>query len=272
MTPFRFGPPQRQLMGLYHPAAPGRPKPAALLLCNPLGQEAVRTHRMFRVLAERLARAGVHVLRFDYFGTGDSDGDDTDGHLDLWREDILLAQQELRRRAAGAPVTWLGVRLGATLACLAAGSAPAAAAPDRLVLWEPLTDGPAYLAEMVRHHRLALASSYSLIPARYRQPGPNEALGFGLGETLLAQLRQLKADTLPAVPARQVTLVSGRGEPGAAALAKQLARHAVPHRTLPFEHAFHWSSEEALNTALVPHEALQVLAGAVEREEDAPHE
>jgi alpha-beta hydrolase superfamily lysophospholipase len=270
MTPFRFGPPQRQLLGLYHPAAPGRTRPTAVLLCNPHGQEAIRTHRMFRVLAERLSRAGIHVLRFDYLGTGDSDGDDTDGHLDLWRDNILLAHQELKRRAANAAVTWIGVRLGATLACLATATAPASP-PERLVLWEPLTDGPAYLAEMARNHQRALASSYSLIPPKYKQPGPDEALGFGLGDTLLSQLRTLKPDTLPAVRTRHVTLVSGHGQAGAPALARRLAQDGVAHRTIPFEHAFDWASEEALNTALVPHEALQVLARAVEEApEDTP--
>src|ERR1700755_3241688 len=44
----------------------------ALLICNPFGYEALCAHRALRVLAERAALAGAHVLRFDYRGTGDS--------------------------------------------------------------------------------------------------------------------------------------------------------------------------------------------------------
>ncbi len=264
MIPFRFGAAPRQLMGLYHPGDGGRLEKAAVLLCNPFGQEAVRTHRMFRVLAERLARAGIPVLRFDYFGTGDSMGDDTDGDLDAWRDDILLAHQELKRRVPGAAVTWLGVRLGATLACLASGM-DSARQPGRLVLWEPLTDGRRYLDEMAKSHRRALVASYSLVPDAYRQPGRNEAMGFGMGDRLVSQLEALHADALSGLSAGSVTLVAGARHEGAAALARLLAHRAIPHETLRFEHAFDWASEEALNTALVPHEALQLLTRIVEK-------
>ena len=96
MTPMLFGPASRQLFGLYH--APERESKLAVLICMPLGQEAVRAHRLFRVLSDRLARAGVAVLRFDYHGSGDSPGEDTDGELEGWRRDICTAHEELRRR------------------------------------------------------------------------------------------------------------------------------------------------------------------------------
>ena len=255
-------------MGLHHPAAGHPVRPGAVLLCNPFGQEAVRTHRMYRVLAERLSRDGMAVMRFDYFGTGDSQGDDDEGDLDVWRDDLLLAHRELQRRAPGVPVTWVGVRLGATLCCLAAGT-DLTPPPDRLVLWEPLTDGPDYLAELAKDHRSAVATSYSMVPDTYREPVSHEALGFAMGEGLKSQLDRLAVDTLPAPNTRHVTLISGDAQPGAAALARQLSRHRVAHRTVLFEHTFNWTAEEALNTALVPTEALQLLASALE---DIPNE
>src|SRR4051812_43750768 len=65
MTPFYFGAPERRLLGLFHPSATAVRGARAVLLCNPFGQEAVRSHRVYRVLAERLARGGIAVLRFD---------------------------------------------------------------------------------------------------------------------------------------------------------------------------------------------------------------
>lgn len=263
MIPIRFGPPRHQLVGIFHPGEPGPTGPAAVLLCNPYGQEAVRTHRMFRVLADRLARAGFSVLRFDYFGTGDSEGEDTEGHLDIWRDDVLLAQEELRRRAPGAVMHWVGARLGATVACLAAAHRPAEA-PHGLILWEPLTDGPGYLAEMAGNHQRALAASYSLVPKTYQRPGRNEALGFGMGEALLSQFENLGAQTLPQAAARQLVLITRPGQADSAALASRLAGPETQHRAIAFQHAFDWASEEALNTALVPSEALQLLLGAIQ--------
>lgn len=262
MIPFRFGPPHRQLYGVYHPAEPGRPKAAGLLLCNPFGQEAIRTHRMFRVLAERLARSGISVLRFDYFGTGDSAGDDAEGDLDTWRDNLLQAHHELKKRTLGAPISWLGVRLGATLAALAAEREPEAA--EHLLLWEPLADGRAYLAELARHHRHALEKSYGLVPDQYQRAPTHEAVGFEMGALLVQQLKDLNADRLASAKARRATFVSGARSAAVQTLGTALRRNGCPTEEHVFEHGFDWASEEALNTALVPQEAIKLLASLVD--------
>ncbi len=258
MTPFRFGPPQRQLFGIHHPASPGHARRTAALLCNPFGQEAVRTHRMFRVLADRLARAGVHVLRFDYHGTGDSSGDDTDGHLEAWRNDVLLAHQELHRRSMGAAITWVGARLGATIAALAARQSPDL--PDHLILWEPLADGPAYLGAMAEHHRHALVQSFGVVPSVHQHTPTREAMGFELSDLLLEEFRHLTPASLAGIQARRATLIAPPHDHGTAVFADALRAQGTPVTTVNFHHGFDWASEEALNTALVPHEAVTLLA------------
>jgi len=258
MNPFRFGPPHRQLYGIHHPAAAGASRKAAVLVCNPFGQEAVRTHRMFRVLAERLAQKGVHVLRFDYHGTGESSGDDLDGHVDAWRDDVLLAHQELRRRSMDAPITWFGTRLGATLAALAAMHAPDL--PTRLLLWEPVVDGTVYLEDLARNHQRALQASFGVVPAPHRERPRHEALGFEMSDTLLGQLRALGRSSLAGQKVRPVTVIAPAGHADADALAAQARDDGTEVRQIAFSHHFDWSSEEAINTALVPHDAVTLLA------------
>ena len=261
MTPFRFGPPHRQLYGIHHRAESGRAPVGAVLLCNPFGQEAIRTHRMFRVLAERLARSGIHAMRFDYFGTGDAAGDDTDGDLDIWRDDVLRAHEELHKRAPGVPVTWLGVRLGGTIAALAAEHTPDAA--ERLVLWEPIAHGCDYLDALAADHAHALEKSFSLVPKRFRAAPADEAIGFGMGPRLLAQLRALNPARLAGLKARHATLISGGAAKDASVFAEAYRRNGCTSDERGFEHAFDWASEEAINTALVPQEALQLLQSLV---------
>ena len=58
------------------------------MLCYPWGSEYIYAHRSLRLLAQRRAAAGIHTLRFDYFGTGDSDGDiPPEGMAELRRAD-----------------------------------------------------------------------------------------------------------------------------------------------------------------------------------------
>ena len=98
IEPISFGKANRRLFGILHPPAVLDGERANVVLCNAFGQEAIRAQRTMWVLAERLARAGHSVLRFDYYGTGDSMGDDLDGDFDGWADDV----GEADRRTAGA--------------------------------------------------------------------------------------------------------------------------------------------------------------------------
>lgn len=258
MTPFRFGPIERQLFGIFHPASGRRQPSQAVLLCNPFGQEAVRLHRFYKVLAERLARAGIHVLRFDYFGTGDASGDDEQGDLAGWCQDILAANQALQQRAMSQQTMWVGARLGGSLAAMA--SRQATQAPDKLVLWEPITDGAAYLRELAEGHARATADDYRK-PARITAPAlTDQAIGFGMSPLLIGQLGRLDGSALTGATAGDVVVIAA---PGTATMPGSTSRSAV------LEHAFDWTSEEALNTSLVPVAALQMLAAHLEEKTPA---
>ena len=68
---FACGP--AQLVGLLHPAAQHLPRGVVIVVGAP--QYRVGSHRQFVLLARELAGAGFPVLRFDYRGMGDSDGE-----------------------------------------------------------------------------------------------------------------------------------------------------------------------------------------------------
>lgn len=251
MTPLRFGPASRKLYGVFHPAATRRTPPRAVLLCNPFGQEAVRTHRLYRLLAERLAREGVNVLRFDYHATGESDGDDEAGDLEGWRADVATADAELRRRSGAARCTWFGARLGGTLAAAAAVAADPR--PARLVLWEPVTDGAAYLADMARSQARALHDPYGQGHARGPQEIAGEALGFGIGGPLRAQLAALRPEAFSTGDCPAVCITRPQAGSASRGSAQAVAREVVlPHNLV-------WDAEEAMNSALAPAEVVGAL-------------
>ena len=62
-----------ELLGVFHPGAPGASSGVLLVVGGP--QYRVGSHRQFVLLARELAAAGVPVLRFDYRGMGDADGE-----------------------------------------------------------------------------------------------------------------------------------------------------------------------------------------------------
>lgn len=261
MIPFRFGPPGEQLYGAFHKPDARRPPAAAVLLCNPFGQEAVRVHRLYRVLADRLADAGHAVLRFDLQGTGDADGDDETPGLGAWTRDVLRAHDELTARAGHGSAVWIGARLGAWLAARA--SARLAQPLQALVLWDPVTDGAAYLRELAQAH--AAAQQHALrppVPARDEPAG--EAIGFALSGGFKADLARIRAADYGVARAGRVLCLTQHQRP-LPALARAAWRQALPGwQETALEMQFDWTSEEALNTALVPHEAVRRLVSLVE--------
>jgi uncharacterized protein len=136
MTSFHFGSRQRRLFGYYEPAPANFSRVRAVLLCHPMGNEQIFAYRTMRQLAARLVRAGFHVLRFDYFGTGDSYGDTGEGDLASWCEDIETAIEELKEITGAIKVDLAGLRLGANLSARVAANRGKEI--SKLILWEPL--------------------------------------------------------------------------------------------------------------------------------------
>jgi len=123
MVPIAFGPSGQKHFGAYHPAraVDGAPtRSCGVVLCNPMGWEAIASQRSYRVLADRLAGIGFPVLRFDYSGTGDSAGVDIDrDRVRAWLDGIGLAAEKLKQLSCTVQVSLLGIQLGATLAAVA---------------------------------------------------------------------------------------------------------------------------------------------------------
>lgn len=190
--PRYFGPPERRLFGVYHP--PVGPLKANLLLCPPLLHEQVRSYRFFSKMAAQLAGTGLACLRFDYYGTGDSEGDDSDFLPAGTRLDLQLAAAELRRSAGAAPLILMAVRGAALLAHRDAAAVGASA----LWLWQPVADGDAYVQTLLsrdRHER-GSRNRYPLL-RREARSGPNDLMGFALSPEFAEQLADLRIGQAP---------------------------------------------------------------------------
>ena len=265
----RFGAPDREMLGMLNlpDASPWR---GAWLLCNPFGQEAVRSKQAYRVLAERLAREGCAVLRFDFHGTGDSPGELADQSLAGWITDLLAADGWLRSRLQNdpVPVHWFGLRLGASLAALAAGRA--ALRPRELLLWDPITDGAQYGHYLLKRHREEMCKGLGINWLRlHHKTGepeptlPGSVLGFDIGPALANDLTELGEPPLAALLDDGIRI-------GVGLEADQLAHRQLPHSAnlerIAIESHIDWNTSEGMGTAIAPQDMQRAVFASVTRQ------
>lgn len=243
--PIYFGA-RGELFGLYHPAA--NPAKRAVLLCPPLGQEHIRCHRLYRQLARALANEGLAVLRFDYYGTGDSAGASGDVDLDRCIADTVVAADELRRLSGTDHVVAFGARLGGSIAT------SAAAGFAGLVIWDVVLDGDDYINA---HDALQVALCHDperFIAPRMRIDAAGQWLGFAISERLRDQLASLRLPP-PTVP----TLVIESLPPDRASRWDALATSPAVVRTLQLSTP--WDDLARAEIAILSHPLIQAVSG-----------
>lgn len=201
--PFFFGA-AGELFGIYHSAARAATK--AVLLCPPLGQDYIRCHRLYRQLAVALAGEGMAVLRFDYYGCGDSAGASSEVDWDRCLRDTATAADELRTRSGASQVVAFGARLGGSIALAAADNAKLA----DVVVWDPVVQGSAYVAELDGLQDALRVDTKRFVHPREWVDAAGQWLGFEVSPALRRQIGALEAtwstrpslllDTLGAAP------------------------------------------------------------------------
>jgi alpha-beta hydrolase superfamily lysophospholipase len=250
-TPVYFGAPERALFGLYHPPE-GPARDAGVVWCPPIGAERAKSHRALRHLAERLAAAGFAVLRFDPHGTGNSAGDDREpGRLEAWIASVDAAAAEVRARSGCKRVVLGGLRLGATLAAVAAARSGAASA---VVLWSPWITGERFLHAASRAERLRRALADEAPPP---DGADRESCGQVITPETALDLRRLDLLALGASPAPRALVVGTADVPEDASLVARLAELGAEARYSHVPgHAF---LDADPHRSDLPHHALETI-------------
>lgn len=259
LEPLFFGPRSRRLFGCYHEPQAWPAREHGVLICYPMGQEYLRSHRACQHLASTIARAGFPALRFDYFGTGDSAGDPDAIGLDRWYGDLVLAVEELRARSGVGPVVLAGLRLGASLALTVAPRIDDLAG---LVLWEPVVRGGAYLAELAAQHDEAIMRYFAQPQDYVPSSRPAELLGFPIGEPLRSGLECLDLMAASVPRARPLLLVESHAAPEQLALAAHLRADArLTHEHVPSFSV--WTDD--VDKGLVPTQVIAAIVAWLEK-------
>jgi len=245
----------RELFGCLHaPALPQRTG-RAVLICPPIAAEYVRCHRPLRLLAAMLAGAGLPVLRFDYFGTGDSLGDLEDASLERWLDDISQAVRYLRGRTRAMQVALVGVRVGASLAARFHFERE----PLRqLVLWDPVVEGQRFVDELREQsagHMHWMEETRGERPDSVPSYGPLDLLGFRFSAPLLDELSSLSLKSAQGDARGRVMILDDEADAATSELAALLQRRGADARYEQIEGPKVWMSEP--HQGIVPHQSLK---------------
>jgi len=222
LEPIYFGNNETLLYGNYHPPQNNIPLDMGVVFCYPMGQEYIRCHRAMLQLAHTLAAVGFHVLRFDYYGCGDSLGETREGNPDQWKTDIASAVEELQQGTGVTRMCLIGLRLGASLAFQAVAGRKIA---DFLILWDPVLSGQDYLDEQCIFHNHWLSGSFAKPNASSRQH--LEILGFPLPISVKKQLQGLNLAKSNIPRCENILLIQTSPGTSAKTLHEYLANHGT---------------------------------------------
>ncbi|MFC3549823.1 hypothetical protein ACFOLC_02215 [Lysobacter cavernae] len=174
----------------------------ALLMCPPLLQDGIRSQRALWSLAQAQAVAGTTVLRFDWFGSGDSAGDSRELSWAGLQDDLGAAVSALRDLSGVARPHQLALR-SAALPVLA--RAASNNEPVDLVLWDPHLLGSAVVDDWRQQHRQQLHEA-GRYPFGSDGNAADELIGFDLDPAWLDTLARQDANQWPLPAGSRVLL------------------------------------------------------------------
>ena len=258
MNPFFFGDPEKSLFGIYHPPSSDRSRHCGIVICHPIGHEYILGYRALRQLSSQLARAGFAVLRFDYYGCGDSAGDAYGGSITRWTSNIEVAIEEIRCRGALSKICLVGARLGAALSLLIGSRHPDL---EALVLWDPVVDGKNYMTRLAVQHQEWLNKGTAPTPLSQLSEQTLEVLGFPISPALKQSIEQIDLKSVGRPLVKHVlTLESDKSFSG-----NQLHDHLAAvgtdseYQYIPTPRA--WLRKNGGENVVVPRDMLQAIVG-----------
>ncbi|MGF6291918.1 alpha/beta fold hydrolase [Paraburkholderia youngii] len=203
---------------------------AGIVLCGPLGHEALWLHQTMRSLTDRLAGRGFAALRFDYAGTGDS--------IDLgelvepgrWVDEAAEAVDFMRRTTGVERVALIGFRFGAMVAAQAAR----AARVDTVALVAPVVAGRQFVREMNALQRTWLDQASHHIRNDAAPTGAFDVLGHRFSRAAIDAITQCDLRRMTSPPASKMLIVHPSNQGPSHELADSYSALGAQVDSLPF--------------------------------------
>lgn len=131
-----------------------------MIICSPLAEEKVRTYRVLRNFSHLLVEIGIPVIRFDYMGEGDSEGNFEESTVESRVANALDAMGLLQARTGCDEFLFMGLRFGGAIAIAAAAASGKSCG---VVLWHPVVDCAAYFYDLLRANLTLQTRAYKKV-------------------------------------------------------------------------------------------------------------
>lgn len=258
---YYFGNSDKPLFGVHHAAQGNKRRNDCIVLCPPIGTEYLRSYRAFRQLATMLSKDGFDVLRFDYYGTGDSSGDCEDGSLTQWVEDIATAIDELKEVSDATNVSLVGLRIGGTLAAAASRSEKI----SRLILWEPVTDGEAYLENRIQAdlEYETETNHEDLVSSAMSANQTIGIMGFAWAHSFREEVKRINIDDFRDLSVERTFLLVREENTLTNKLREILAANDGKFGYQHIEHPGEWGEFDAIGSLLLPQATIKAVVACL---------
>ncbi len=191
----------KKIFTLYFPGETSVRTKKAVLLIPPFAEEMNKSRKMFTELAKRMSLQGVDVLLFDFYGTGDSEGDFSQATIALWRENVSTCYQWLKQQGDVENIDIVALRAGSLLA-IDFVSSSSQLNINKLILWQPVFNGKQFIGQFFRL-RLAASmmengdkkESLQSLKQQLNDEGFIEIAGYRLSQTLVEEFEGLNFTT-----------------------------------------------------------------------------
>ena len=129
----------QKIFGVLHKPISENPYPV-VIVCHGLGGHKVGRYRLYVNLATRLASVGIGTLRFDFRGSGDSEGDFSEMTLESQVSDAKAVLEYIAKHPEIAPgrIGVMGRSFGGAVTVLAVSQKPVV---KSICLWAPVFNG-----------------------------------------------------------------------------------------------------------------------------------
>lgn len=257
MKPLFFGLSDHLLYGVYHPAAHVAGKNGCVLFCPPIGQEYMRTHWAFKRLANQLAKAGLHVLRFDYSACGDSVGGSELMLVERWVDDVHIAAEELLALSGCQKLSIVGLRFGSSLAVLASAGLKV----ENLLLWDPVIIGKAYLEQLDLMHRAILIDKDRFLDIRkdILTESKDELIGFSFPSQLRETVQEIDLTRVDVKRVKRCFVLTADEQESHRSFIDHLEGTGCACRLHQLSDTVDWSELSKIEEAYLPGETLGMI-------------